>query len=215
MNRTRLALVVILALMIASTVSFFFWDFVRDTLVVPIYFLLWVSDLIIKSVPQQAYLAVLVLLCATIALNTMLRGNANAPVQRRSRGQYTESTRYVYWRRLYRNLYGSPLFRNKLAAEIREFLLTMLAHQEGLDSTRVEAMILDGSLAVPPAVRQFVQERAFDVPQRELTFLETLGQRLRGLLIDSRTEAPLPLNAHVAEVITFIEDRLEIDHAGN
>ena len=45
MNRTRLYLTLIVTAMIASTVSFFFWDTIRDTIVVPVYFLLWVTDL--------------------------------------------------------------------------------------------------------------------------------------------------------------------------
>jgi hypothetical protein len=213
-NKTRFGLVLIFVALIASIVSLFYWDFVRETVVVPIYFLLWLIDLVIKSVPQQAYLAVLALICLIMGFNTLQRISGGQPTPSRPRIQTTDITRYTHWRRVYRNLYGNSFFRNEFGTEIRKLLLAVLAYQEGLSTAQIETMILNGTLSVPPAVTDLIRQRGFILPAAPRTnTIQRVGQRLSRLLFYKPSQMPIQDDERVAEVIHFIEHRLEIVHA--
>jgi hypothetical protein len=71
LNRTTVGLVFVLVVLMFSILTLLYWDFVRDTVIIPVYYLLWVGSLILKSIPQGAYLAILIFISAIIGWNTL------------------------------------------------------------------------------------------------------------------------------------------------
>ncbi len=214
-GRVRLGLVALLAAVIFAVVALFFWDFVRDTVVVPFYFLLWFMDLLLKSLPQEVYLLVLVVVCIMIGLNAV-RG-AQTPPRPRSR-QVPPSdgdSRYVFWTRHHNNLYSSPFFRHKFATETRKFILNVLAYQEGEEVAVVEQMIISGALPVPAAVKDLVQSKEIRSSRPVSVPRSFVAQRFSRLLARSAPHHDPLTDQQVREIIGFIEHRLEITHAGN
>lgn len=215
MDRTKLALTVIVAAMIASIVSFFYWDAIRDTIVVPVYYLLWITDLFIKSFPQQFYLALLVLICIFVSLNALQKMRLWVADPARPRERLTDNTRYIHWKRLYEKLYSNLFFRNQFARETRDFLLSVLAYQEGLEVEQVEAMVLNGTLDVPPAVKNLVTQKEFHLPMQEVSAFQNAVKRFGRLFgLPEPKVLPQP-DDQVMQVIKFIEYRLEIINAGD
>lgn len=210
-SRVRLGLVVAVTGLVFAILALFFWDFVRDTIVVPIYYLLWFSDLLLKSLPQEAYLALLVIVCLFMGLNILQKAQ-NKPAPRSQRPPPMDSdSRYVFWARHYNNLYSSPFFRNKFATETRKFILTVLSFQEDTPVSEVERMIVDGELPVPGAVRDLIQHKEIRGHQRVSGHIGWFS-RLFG---HTATRHDPHIEQQVAEIIAFIDRRLEIRHAGN
>ncbi len=78
-DNRRLAFVLVLGAFIFGVLALFYWDFVRDTIAFPIYYLFWVGDLVLRSISQGVYLALLVLISIVIGVNTVLGIRAGRP----------------------------------------------------------------------------------------------------------------------------------------
>lgn len=214
-RKLKLALAAAVTIVIFATLTLVFWEFMRDRVVTPLYYLLWVGDLFIRSVPQGAYLALLVFICLLIG-SSALQGAQTGPASYDSqRANPADSARYVFWRRLHDYRAVSELSRNHFAWEARKLILTILAYQEGVSTAQAEKMILDGSLSAPDAVHYLIQRREIRSSARPLTAFQKIELRLRSLFF--RVEKPTDplIDQQVDEIVAFIEHRLELTHAGN
>lgn len=207
----RIGLAVLLVAIVFTLLTGFFWTFVRDWIAIPIYFLVWVSDLILKSFPQQLYLALLILICVVIGIDALrlIRFAPNPdsaePLSSPSR------SRYAHWRMLCSYAQTSPYSREKFLEESRKLILSVLADQYALDMDEAQTRVEDSTIAVPEAIRKLIgQQRihAFDptwrMPRRAaLPFWQRLFRQQEAPQLDSQ-----------AVVITdFVEQLLELNNA--
>ena len=205
----KIGLAVVLAAFVFIVLTGFFWTFVRDWIAIPIYFLAWVSDLILKSFPQQLYLALLILVCVIIGLDALwaikLVPNAESAEQKPAPSR----SRYVYWRTLCAYAQASAYSREKFAAESRKLILAVLADQQGVDGAQVQLRVENGSLAVPEAIRKLIT-------QQETTLFEggsrRNGTRPRWWQLFHKYIPPQQ-DDQATEIADFVEQLLELNHA--
>ena len=210
LDKLRIGLVFILVTLIFSILALIYWDFVRDTIIVPIYFLIWVTSRILKSFPQTAYLALLILISILVGFNT-LRGIKNKPLTSHPEAKNAEvESRYLRWRQLCARLYASPFSREQFAWEARRVILSILAYQRGIDLSEAEAMVKNGVLDVPEPIRNLVQQRDLQVSRRTPHGLKGTILRLRLSFRQTESQADPLIDSQVAEFIKFIERYLEI-----
>jgi hypothetical protein len=209
-NKRNLALALTLVLVVFGVLALFYWDFVRDTIAIPIYYMLWVGDLILRSIPHVVYLAFLVLLGLAIAFNTLFGARAKRTVSELDQGQY-QMTRYQHWRTLCGGLSVGWFARDMFALESRRLLLAILAYEEGIDVAEVETRVKAGTLPVPPLIAHLIQHKEFEKPKQAVSLM----RRLREMFHSAGPQKNLQAERQVAEVISFIEHLLEIDHAGS
>lgn len=203
-DKWRIVFVLALALFFFAALILFFWDFVRETVVIPIYYLIWLGDLVLKSIPQYAYLGGLVVASILIALNTLRRIRISRALLREAREQPESATRYLFWKKLTTNVYSSPFARSQFAWESRKLLLSILASQEGVSLPEIEVMVRDGRLNVPPSVKSLIGSRELQISERPAHSRDRNSTKYRDPA----------LTQQVHEIISFIEYRLEITHAG-
>jgi hypothetical protein len=214
-NRLRLIIVLGLTVIVFGTLTLFFWDFVRETIAIPVYYLLWVSDLTLKSIPQQAYLALLIVVSLIIAFNTLRNVKVSRLEFRTVEEKSTSLTRYIFWRRVFDNLYVSLFSREQFARDARKLILAILAYQEDVSDAAIETMIQDGTLAVPDTVKNLIQRQGLQaMPPAPMTLKNRLSQ-WRDRLLGSSTPRDPQLDQQVEEVIKFIEQQLELTYARN
>ena len=72
-DKVKIGFAFVLIVLAFSLVTLIFWDFVRDAIVVPIDYLIWVGGLVIRSIPQEVYLAAFLLISFVLSLNTLDR----------------------------------------------------------------------------------------------------------------------------------------------
>ena len=213
-DKGRIALVAVLAVFVSSILVLLYWDFVRDTIVVPIYYLLWISDLALKSIPQGIYLVGLVLVSTVIGLNTLERTRVNEATRTPDPHQRQLDTRYSFWRQQVLNLQSSAFAREKFVTEAGKLIVSVLAYREGVTSAEAEALIREGSLTVPKAISELLREKDLRVVRRGPSLLEKTVFGLGRLLLKQGPPRDSQIDQQVAEIIGFIERELEITHAG-
>lgn len=217
--RLRLALTIVITLSIFAILALFFSDFVREVLVVPIYQIIWFGDLLAKSISQEIYLAALILVSIVIALNTFSKMRGKAQAQRIREAPTRGDSRYRFWARQYHNLTYGKFFSSEFTLETRKLILSILAYQENLSVADVERMVANDALAVPDVVKTLIERKEINISQRASARENRLISWLRAL-IDRSENSPTdeerpPTDPQVAEIINFIEQRLEITNAAN
>ncbi len=214
-DKAKIGIVFVLVLLLFSTLTLFYWAFVRDSIIVPVYYFIWVSDLTLKSIPQEAYLAVLMLISIIIDLNTLMGIRTNRYSRRIEGSQPQTDSRYLYWKKLCSNLYASPFARDTFAWEARKLTLSVFAHQNGVESSDVETMIRNGTLPVPDSIKMLIQQKKIQAPKPTYTSGENVIIRLRRLLLKEEHPNNPQTDSPIEEIVAFIEHLLEIDNARN
>lgn len=213
--RAKIGIAAAATLVLFAVLTLIFWDFMRDTVVTPLYKLLWVGNLFLQSLPQEIYLVVVVAISIVIGSSALQSLQSRPLVQNSPPPRSMDSARYGFWRRLYERLTGSQFSRNHFATESRKLILSILAYQEGLDVSMVEAKIRDDSLIVPNAVKYLIQHREIPTPTRTGTSNNGLRFWLRTRFMKPHRMVDPYIDQQVNEIVEFIEHRLEITYAGN
>jgi hypothetical protein len=208
--RLRFGIAFVAVALALGLVTLIFWDFVRETIITPIYYSLWVGGLLINSVPQAIFLGLLVLLCGGIGLNALSNSvSGRARPSHQSPPTLIES-RYLHWERLCANLYMGQFSRHLFVSDARRLILSVLAFEYRLEPRQIETMVRDGEIAMPETIRNLVLGRDEFMTQPALGWVEGLLARLQ------RTPKEDPqVDTLLKEIITFIEGHLEIMHVAN
>ncbi len=207
-RRTWLGLALLATLFIFSVLTLVAWDFIREAVVIPLTYLIWLGGLILKSIPQEIYLIGLIIVAAAIALNTLNKLQRKPANARFASTESGDASRYRLWLRLYTAAPASEYSRLELARETRKLIVSVLAHQDGLTQPEVEQKIVSGAIPVPAIIRQLFQERdLMSTPRPSPRFWRRLIRKT------DRPSDPL-LDQSLEEIVQFIENRLEIVHDG-
>jgi hypothetical protein len=214
-NKTKFILAVVATIGVFAILTLIFWEFMRDTIVLPVYYLIWVGDLTLKSVSQEVYLAILMLISLVIGSSALQNLPSREMIQHQRQTYSMDSARYFFWRRLYDSLTANYFSRNHFALEARKLILAILAYQEDVDVASAEDMVIDGRLRVPEAVSALIRQRKLQDSGQTLSTINTFTFRLRRLLFKAELPADPQLDRQVREIVEFIEQRLEITHVTN
>ena len=215
-DKGRILLAFALIAFVFSLLTLLFWDFVRDTVVIPVYRLLLESGLILKSIPQGEYLALLMGISLVIGLST-LRVMTVTPNGRHIEGNtpHSDDTRYAYWKRLCANIYRSTFSKEKFTWEARKLILSILANQEGIEADEVEVRVSKGSLAVPEPIRNLIGRSTIQDAKSKFQRTSNPVIRLRRLILKADSPPDPQIDSQLAEIIRFIEQCLEINRGGD
>jgi hypothetical protein len=177
-------------------------DVVRDVIVLPLTFLLWYLDLLVRSVPERALLIALVILAAILAARSLAyRPPAAPPTGAPSEPRRGDDSRLRFWRVQFAYAPASNFAAEKLAAELRSLLLQTLEHRERLGRDELLRAAADGTLDAPPAVRAILLEQAPTPEHRE-----SLRRRLRRLLrLPVAQEPPTTYERDLTQIVEFLE----------
>jgi hypothetical protein len=201
LDRARVGLALAAVALVFGLLALVAWEFMRDAIVAPVYFLLRACLRLLEGLPYEGYMALLAVILVAISLDTMQRIRSGRPDEQHDDELPQTDSRYLQWRRLYENQQYNWFLRNKFALEVRHFLLSLLAFQAEKDAAEVEAMIKDGSLPVPDSIQYLIQHQTIRPAESQTP-------------IAPGTDDPL-LDEQVAEIVRFIEHCLEINHVGN
>ena len=214
-DKLKLGLAFVLMVIGFSLFTLLYWDFVRDTVVVPIYYVLWVGGLILKSIPQWLFVALLTGISILISLNT-LRDIRGKPAGKSTQvSPLSADTRYQHWRRLYDNVYISRFSRNLFITDARKLILSILAYERGIDVVQAEALVRSGGLDLPEGIRTLIRQRELQEAAPLTSRTQDAISRLRRLLSRDKAQPNPQVDSLVAETIAFLEQHLEMPYGGN
>ncbi len=215
-NKTRIALAFGLVFLAFGVLTLLFWSTVRDTIIVPIYYFVWVSGLMINSLSQEVFILILLVILFLIALNTLASVHLRSTGRSRQQPKTPADTRYQHWQRLCVNVYASRFSRNLFFSESRRLILNILAYERAIKPFEVEALIKSGELRLPDGIRELFRQREMPddqdaVPSRAQSMLLSM----RRLIGQANSERDPQVERLVYDVIAFVETHLETIYAGN
>jgi hypothetical protein len=214
-DKAKIILVFVLLVLLFSVLTLIFWDFIRDVIIVPIYYFLWEISLVLKSIPEGIYLALLVFLSVIIGFNTLASLRVERQTKRLERERSESDTRYLHWKSLCANMDVNPFTLDRFAWEARKLILSIFAYEQGIDIADAEMLVQNGNVDVPDTIRNLITEKRMPATGLRVNRMARAMVCLRRLFFKIEAENDPQIDALVGEIISFIEQRLEINHAGN
>ena len=214
-DKAKIILVFVVLVLFFSILTLIFWHFIRDVIIVPIYYFLWEINLVLKSIPEGVYLALLVVLSVIIGFNTLASVRGERQTKRLERARPESGTRYLHWRSLCANMDVNPFTRDRFAWEARKLILSIFAYEQGIDVADAEMLVQQGEVDMPDTIRSLITKKKIPATRLRINRIARAMVWLRGLFLKTEAENDPQIDALAGEIISFIEQRLEINHAGN
>lgn len=152
--RQWLAIAAVMAAVAALTLLL--RDAVRDLVVIPVTYLLWIADIFVRSVPQSIQLIVVVAIAALAALRALAAGRARAEAPPIPPQPRYEQSRLGLWSRHLHGVDDSAYAAEKLAHELRTMIIGTLSNDWRIDREEIVARARGGELDAPPEVREVI-----------------------------------------------------------
>jgi hypothetical protein len=180
---------------------------IRQMIIIPALYLLWLADLLIQSTPQWLFWAVLVLTALPILLKSLGTGERREARPRALAGGQPRRERVAFWaiqlRLAQRGAYSSARFVEAL----KRLTLEVLAYREQVSPLQAQQQLETGELDVPREIVTYLERGARWTPERA-GWRARLAARLAALFSPARPASDLELE----NVVRFLEDCLEIKH---
>ncbi len=231
-NPRRLILILVLLLVVSGAVLFWLRDIVREMVVLPISYLLFVAGIIIDTAPQIFFwLAAIVVAFwnAYRSLSTRRRAVSSpiiAPTLSDTGDRNLNGGRVAFWSnkvshmRRYRSQYYLSTFHQSLA----RLLIELLAHRYRMTMLQVEERLRSGMLDVPSDIREYALSglsRRDIVHQSPISRLwKVILETVRGWFsgrtdLSAQPERNQPesqLESQIARIIHYMEEELQVTH---
>jgi len=202
------------SLAISILLTILFRQQVRAWLVMPVSYVAWYINIILSTVPQPVFWALLVFGGFILSMRVILKSMPNAELPEPQVYAGRSISRYQYWLWYFSSFQVSQFATEHMARNLSRMLIDILAFQENLTPDEVEDRIYAGQLDLPEDICALIKTRQFSFarpnPPALVRFLDRLLRRQTVTVsnqIDNR-EA----REKITRIIQFIEDRLEIPH---
>jgi len=178
-----------LLLLLAVLLTWWVRDAVAD-LLVPLYYLYWISRRLLEAIPQAAIWAVFLFVALLLAIGSLVRRPTAAPPRRRPGPPRQD--RIEAWAKLLGQAGQETYYKWQLAQRVQELTLDALAHQERLPVKTLRQRLNRGQLDLPPEIEAYLQASL-------TSFSHFAGPK--------RQSSPLDLDPE--RVIQFLEEKLD------
>jgi hypothetical protein len=214
-EKVRVSLIFIAVLYIISLICVVFWDVIREQIIVPLYYLVWISGLILKSISQNVFLVLLIIGCLIIAANTINQLRVKGSKKPAEKPSTVGTSRYRFWSKLLSHALTSEFFRWEFALEARKLIFSIFAYQEGLSPEEAALKIDHRELPVPAPVKLLVEKREIPIETPVRNWIDQWIYQILQQFSIQQPQIDQRGSQQIEEIIHFIEDRLEITHDGN
>jgi len=209
---TQMVALILFAFVLIGTaaITLLFRNLIEQQIAVPLLFLFWLVDLLVKSIDQEIIWGLFSLIAFFIIFFSLLRRNRVMNHDLYSETEHTGKGRVNFWLAYLNLLKLGSYSREYFFMEIKRLLVSVLAFKERSTGKEIEKRIEAGEIFLTDPVRKF-----FDHPSRSrhtnsYNFLQglwnlLLNWRFLHLLSKPKESDESELN----QAIAFIEDQLE------
>lgn len=176
----------------------------RASLVMPLLYLAWLADLVFRSVPGWLWWAWFLIVALVIAGRSLRVRPRPEPVERPER-RLTAGVIRAWMGRLQSGEQGA-YFRWRLARDLAELALQLLAYREGSGVAPRERSQALEQLAAPPEIAAYLQAGLTAPPWQPHDLRSRLARLWRSLPGDASLEV------EPATIAQFFERQLESEH---
>jgi hypothetical protein len=179
-------------------------DVVRNMVVIPLLYILWVGRLLLQSVPQAFFWFVFLTAALVLAVGSLVR-------QERSRGEQprvpvSSSGQVRAWVRRIRLMARGGFTGWYFGQHMERLIVDVLAHRERLTPKQIRHRVRSGDLEVPPEIRPYFRIARVRSRRRWIAGLVSRLRRRSG----RRAQESPPAESGLERAVRFLEDQLEV-----
>jgi hypothetical protein len=184
-------------------------DTVRDVIVLPLAYLLWLADLFLKSIPQAVFLGVLVVAAALLASRGFGRSREEPETHSVLIEGRRDASRLSFWARQFDHCEDSAFASEKLAEELRDLILNILASRERSSPEDVLSGVRNGAVAVPSNVRELLIQPHIWLAGAQGAWFSHVMRRVKAWLrLPERTAEDSALDTKLEGIVHYIEAQI-------
>jgi hypothetical protein len=184
-----------LILLLAIFLTLVSHNYMREAIVTPLLYVVWVGRLIFESIPQIVIWAIFLFIALLVAGKSLMKNRPLSP--QRQHPETIEPERIEAWLKLLRRANQDDYYKWQLAQRLQKLTLEALAFNERLELKQVRQLLSAGRLDIPPEIQAYLEVGM-------TSFSHSLGARSRFRL----REQPSPLDLKPEQIIQFLEDRI-------
>ncbi len=147
--------------------------FVREVIVLPLFYIVWIGQLLFESIPQFILWALLVALAAVLAARSLW---SPLVIPRREGQEGNRAGHVGEWAGLLDQAKRDDLSRWRMAQRLGQVAVEVIADRERLTTRETRRRIERGSLEVPPEIRSYLQARMRTSRRRLVPLTGARGQ---------------------------------------
>ncbi|MBE0695872.1 MAG: hypothetical protein IH586_03025 [Anaerolineaceae bacterium] len=224
-NPRRLIIFAVLLMILSGILFFWMRDLVREMVVYPVSYLIFVIGIFIDSTPQIFFWFAGLLLSFWIAYRSLNRKRKieDIPNVRPVRDQGLVSKgRMTFWAVKVNILeqYRGGYFMGGLHHSLARLLMDLLAHRYRLTVPQVEERVRSGELALPEDVQEYLR---YSITRQDIgtgrirrlweVILAVIRDRLKWKFLQEKDEGPAAqAMRRIDKVILYMEEELEVSH---
>jgi len=222
--RLRIAILGLLAsvtLGIIGFLTYYFKDYVRQVLALPVTRMWWFLRLLIDSTPQVLFWAFILILLLVISIRSLSSSKPAAELVVTAPLQPARRERIAFLKnQIALSLSGDQFSRARMAGYLGIIALNLLAHQQKEDSEKIRLLVLQDKLEIPPEIEAIVKARFRPVLEPGPGFWESIwfsirrlfpflkqGSKQQMVLFSGKTPGD-----ELAAIILYLEEQLEDRH---
>jgi hypothetical protein len=214
-NRRILALLLAVLAPLALLLMLSLRGFVRETILIPLSYAVWIAGIFIRSTPQAVFWGLLVAVGLILAIRSLwvvgpppaTAGEGEVRVPRRQRVGF-----WIFQVYLAREGYA----RVRFADFFSRLALETLAFREGVTPAEAEARLQEGELETTPEVLAFLRIRRLASSAEEGNLFGWLAHRFKVWIasLDGRGNGRRRLSSEneLEKALSYLEDQLEVKH---
>lgn len=186
-----LGVILISAMLLAPLIR----DFIRDVLVVPLLYLVWIGRIVFNTIPQAGFWGCFLLLALLTAGASLLkRGSFSARIHQ---AKTVQPGRVEKWANLIGQAAQEEYYQWRLAQGLRELLVDTLAYETRLTPKQIKQRMRNAQLELPPEIQAYLLASL-----KSLSYLSAPR-----FPFGSSPKPASPLNLNPERVTQFLEDR--------
>lgn len=186
-----------LALLLAILLMPILADVIREIVVIPLLYILWIGQFLIETLPQGAIWTLFVIFLLIVMLIS-LAGKQRRKI-RRPLTTITNQERIEIWLYLIRQAERDGYFKWRLAQHLQRLTVDTIAHHTDQTSRQTRQQLKQGLLDMPPELQSYFQ-----------TSLKPLGYLPAKRFFAVKAAPPSPLDLDPIRVAQYLGS-LEVD----
>ncbi len=221
MNNRRLLIISAVVLVVIGGLLFSAHDFIRDAIVIPISYWIWVLTTLSQVLPQYYYWILVMVIAAVIAYRSFRSARR---LKREPEPMIADigpgvGGRVEYWASRVNLMRYGPYYQSTFNEALGRLALDLLSYRNRLSYREIERNLNKETLIVPKEVRAFLVQNVLRRSFQPTSYLVYLYRVVRLYLythLPSSRARRQNLPAQARQVLEYIEEELEIhyDHSG-
>ncbi len=183
----------------AAILSFFLQSLMRESIVEPLLYLVWIGQLIFLSIPQVTLWALFLLIIVVVALGSLHK--KEPPPPRVPPPDTGRVERIGKWTTALQRADEDFYYQWQLAQKLQRLTVEALANNERVDPYEIRQRLERGTDKIPPDILTYLQAGM-------TSFSHFAGNKKSRLRFGLKKQAS-PLDLDPEHVIQFLEDTLE------